>query len=155
MFVSKGYGVRVVPNKEFQLILSPQTMLYEIVEEFQVKVNRKIRVYALYIIEAIILGGVDVHAFSLAKRSALCTKGCHRTERAAVPPQHQPGPPGSDRHQGYGCSVERFEPRKSQRFHITLLEKGKIFGREEHGFLRGGAYHEVYCEKARVKHDYY
>lgn len=50
-------------------------MLYgETVEEIQVKDNRETRVERFYIIEAIILGGVDVRTFPLPKRSALCTK---------------------------------------------------------------------------------
>ncbi|XP_038105444.1 uncharacterized protein LOC6041126 [Culex quinquefasciatus] len=52
---------------------SPRTVLYgETVEKIQVKDNRETRVVRF--LHAIILGGVDVRTFPLAKRSALCTK---------------------------------------------------------------------------------
>ncbi|KAL1403249.1 hypothetical protein pipiens_005753 [Culex pipiens pipiens] len=70
--------------------------------------------YALYIIEAIILGGIDVHTFPMAKRSALCTKFatalnrslCHLSTNSVRPvpvrAKQLYALHAQERHQGYG-----------------------------------------------------
>ncbi|KAL9695645.1 hypothetical protein quinque_014930 [Culex quinquefasciatus] len=153
MFVSKGNGNVFFYDKkksewrqikEYQLILSPRTVLYgEIVEEIQVKNNRETRVYALHIIDAIVLGGVDVRALPLAKRSALCAKFATALNRPLCHLSTNPVRPIPVRaKQLYalaemehffanvtiytlesgtkviGCAVERFDPRETQRFYI-------------------------------------
>lgn len=69
---------------------------------------------ALYIIEVIILGDIDVHTFPLAKRSALCTKFatalnrslCHLSTNSvrSVPvlAKQLYALHAQERHQGYG-----------------------------------------------------
>ncbi|XP_055549451.1 cap-specific mRNA (nucleoside-2'-O-)-methyltransferase 1 [Wyeomyia smithii] len=84
MFLSKGNGNVFYFDrqdeewrqvKEYQLILSPQTLLYgEIVEEISVKDNAQKLVIALHIIDAVMLGGTDVRNFPLTKRNAICCK---------------------------------------------------------------------------------
>ncbi|XP_058813420.1 cap-specific mRNA (nucleoside-2'-O-)-methyltransferase 1-like [Topomyia yanbarensis] len=84
IFLSKGNGnVYFFDQNEkewqqvkgFQLILSPRTIIYgEIVEEISIKDNKQKVVNALHIIDAIMLGGVNVRSFPLSKRLDLCNK---------------------------------------------------------------------------------
>lgn len=99
--------------------------------------------YALHIIDAIVLGGVDVRALPLAKRSALCAKFATALNRPLCHLSTNPVRPIPVRaKQLYalaemehffanvtiytlesgtkviGCAVERFDPRETQRFYI-------------------------------------
>ncbi|KXJ70326.1 cap-specific mRNA (nucleoside-2'-O-)-methyltransferase 1 [Aedes albopictus] len=61
--------------KEFQIVLSPRTVLYgEIVEEISAKDKKQKIVHALHIIDAILLGGLEVRGLPLDKRNILCSK---------------------------------------------------------------------------------
>ncbi|XP_058467287.1 cap-specific mRNA (nucleoside-2'-O-)-methyltransferase 1-like [Malaya genurostris] len=84
IFLSKGNGNvyffdKIEKNwrqvKEYQLILSPKTILYgEIVEEIFIENNKQKIIYSLHIIDAIMLGGLNVRSFPLSKRIILCRK---------------------------------------------------------------------------------
>ncbi|XP_055598639.1 cap-specific mRNA (nucleoside-2'-O-)-methyltransferase 1-like [Uranotaenia lowii] len=84
IFLSKGNGNTFVFDraekgwkqiKEYQLVLSPKTLLYgEIVEEIFFKNDEQKISLALHIIDAMMLGGTDIRHESLAKRNELCAK---------------------------------------------------------------------------------
>ncbi|KAL1403198.1 hypothetical protein pipiens_019473 [Culex pipiens pipiens] len=96
---------------------------------FKSKTTGKPAWNAFYIIEAIILGGVDVRTFPLAKRSALCTKFANTLNL----PLYHLSPTRSARFRfAPSSSVERFKSRKTQRFYIPLLEVDRIFGPKWH-----------------------
>lgn len=153
MFVSKGNGNVFYYDKkqfewrqikEYQLILSPQTVLYgEVVEEIQMKDNQQKSLHALHIIDAIILGGVDIRNYPLSKRNALCNKFacalnrplCHLNTNQArsIPIRAKQLFALSDMERFFnnvtinqlksgskvvGCDVERFDTRETKRFYI-------------------------------------
>ncbi|XP_065078736.1 cap-specific mRNA (nucleoside-2'-O-)-methyltransferase 1-like [Ochlerotatus camptorhynchus] len=94
MFLSKGNGsvfyydrteVAWRKMKELQLILSPKTLLYgEIVQEISIMGDKQRIVHALHIIDAIMLGGIDVRSLPQTKRNALCTKFAKALNRPLV-----------------------------------------------------------------------
>lgn len=152
MFVSKGNGNVFFYDKkkfvwrqikEYPLILSPLTVLYgEIVEEIQMKDSQQKIFNALHIIDAIVLGGVDIRDYPLAKRNALCTKFatalnrplCHLNNSVrSIPVRAKPLYALVDMERFFqnvsitqlcsgtkvvGCDVERFDPRETARFYI-------------------------------------
>ncbi|XP_001664002.2 cap-specific mRNA (nucleoside-2'-O-)-methyltransferase 1 [Aedes aegypti] len=84
VFLSKGNGnvfcydrekANWTQIKDYQVVLSPRTVLYgEIVEEISAKGEKQKIVHALHIIDAILLGGQEVRGLPLDKRNILCCK---------------------------------------------------------------------------------
>ncbi|EAT33910.1 AAEL013813-PA [Aedes aegypti] len=84
VFLSKGNGnvfcydrekANWTQIKDYQVVLSPRTVLYgEIVEEISAKGEKQKIVHALHIMDAILLGGQEVRALPLDKRNILCCK---------------------------------------------------------------------------------
>lgn len=159
MFLSKGNGNVFYFDrtdgewrqyKEYQMILSPRTLLYgEIVEEISVKGNAQKIVIALHVIDAILLGGIDIRNFSLTKRNAMCCKFARALNRpiAAKSDTHvRPIPVRckqllpmmnldaffnnisinqlSNGTKVLGCEIDSFDSSESKRFYIP---RGLLF----------------------------
>ncbi|XP_053699253.1 cap-specific mRNA (nucleoside-2'-O-)-methyltransferase 1-like [Sabethes cyaneus] len=159
MFLSKGNGNVFYFDrkdeewrqyKEYQLILSPQTLLYgEIVEEISVKDNTQKLIIALHIIDAIFLGGIDVRSFPLSKRNAMCSKFAKALNRPLASKSNsivrsipvrckQPLPMASldaffnnisinqlpNGTKVLGCEIDSFDPAETKRFYIP---RGLLF----------------------------